>query len=119
MAERDNSNKMVVGALMLIGGGILGAGLALLFAPQSGKATRRDLERYAKKTRRRAEETVDDFSSAISDMVEKVGEKASEILDRGKEAAEGAKDNLIRAIDEGQETLEKQRSRLAKLFSRE
>lgn len=119
MAERDNGNKAVVGALMLIGGGIIGAGLALLFAPQSGKATRREIERYAKKTRQKAEERVDDFSSTISEMVDKVGEKANEILDRGKEAAEGAKENLIRAIDEGQEKLEKQRSRLAKLFSRD
>lgn len=118
MAERDDK-KVVVGALMLIGGGIIGAGLALLFAPQSGKTTRRDIERYAKKSRRKAEEMVDDFSASISDMVEKVGEKACEIIDRGKDVAEEAKDNLIKAIDEGQDKLEKQRSRLAKLFSRD
>jgi len=51
MAERDD-NKVIVGALMLIGGGIIGAGLALLYAPQSGKATRREIEKYTKKSRR-------------------------------------------------------------------
>ena len=118
MAERDD-NKAVVGALMLIGGGIIGAGLALLLAPQTGRATRRDIEKYAKKSRRKAEEMVDDFSASIADMVEKVGEKASEIIDRGKDVADEATDNLIKAIDEGQEKLEKQRSRLAKLFKKD
>ncbi|SNB44953.1 YtxH domain-containing protein [Geobacter sp. DSM 9736] len=119
MAENRNGNTAVLGALMLVAGGIIGAGVALLFAPKTGKETREDLGRYATKTRRRAEEVVDDLSSSISEMVDKVGEKASELLDSGKDAAGTARESLLKAIDEGQEKLEKQRSRLAKLFSKE
>jgi gas vesicle protein len=114
MADKDNN--AMVGALMLIAGGILGAGVALLFAPQSGKATRRDIVRYAKKTRRKAEGVVDEFSDSVSDMVEAVGEKASEILDRGKDLAHDAKRDLLKAVEEGQVKLEKQRARLAKII---
>ena len=33
----------------LIGGAVVGAGIGLLFAPQTGTETRRDIARYAKK----------------------------------------------------------------------
>lgn len=111
----DKNNSAVVGALMLIGGGIIGAGVALLFAPQSGKKTRRDIVRYAKKAKHKAEDVVDDFTDSLSDMVEAVGEKASDILDRGKDLAYEAKKDVLKAIEEGQSKLEKQRNRLVKL----
>lgn len=114
MADRNNS--AMVGALMLVAGGIIGAGVAILYAPQTGKETRKDIRRFAKKTRRRAEGVVDDFSDAVSDMVDAVGEKASEILDKGKDLAHDAKLELIKAIEEGQEKLEKQRTKLAKMI---
>ncbi len=112
----DRSNGAMVGALMLVAGGIVGAGAALLFAPQSGKKTRRDISRYAKKARRKAEGVVDDFSAQVTDMVETVGDKAEEILEKGADMAYEAKKDLLKAIERGQDKLEKQRGRLAKMI---
>lgn len=112
----DRNNNALVGALMLVAGGIIGAGAALLFAPQSGKRTRRDIVRYAKKAKRKAEGVVDDFSAQVSDMVETVGDRAEEILDKGSDMAYEAKKDLLKAIEKGQDRLEKQRGRLAKLI---
>jgi gas vesicle protein len=115
MADNNNSSAMV-GALMLVAGGIIGAGVALLFAPQSGKKTRRDIVRYSKRAKNRAGEVVDDFADSISDMVDAVGEKASDILDRGKDLAYEAKKDVLKAIEEGQTKLEKQRMKLMKII---
>jgi gas vesicle protein len=115
MSDRDNKT-VVVGAMMLVAGGIIGAGVALLFAPQSGKKTRQDIERYARKAKRRTGDLVDDFGEAVSEMVESVGEKASDILDKGKDMAYDAKKELLRTIEDGQRKLEKQKSRLAKII---
>ena len=112
----DENNRITSGALMLIAGGIIGAGLALLFAPQSGKRTRKDIARLARKTKYKAEDIVDDFVDAVSDMADAVGEKAGDILDQGRDVAHDAKKELLRAIENGQEKLEKQRARLAKLI---
>jgi gas vesicle protein len=114
MENKDNS--ALVGALMLVAGGIIGAGVALLFAPQSGKKTRRDISRYSRKVRRQAEDAIEEFSGNVQGMVEAVGEKAEDILDKGKDLAYEAKKDLLRAIEEGQTKLEKQRSRLSKLI---
>ncbi|HEX2769863.1 MAG TPA: YtxH domain-containing protein [Geobacteraceae bacterium] len=114
----DNNNKSaMVGALMLVAGGIIGAGVALLFAPQTGKRTRKDIVRLAKKTRHKAEDVVDNFTDSLSDMVEAVAEKASDILDQGKDLAYDAKKEVLRAIEDGQAKLEKQRTKLAKLIA--
>ena len=112
----DKNNNAVVGALMLVAGGIIGAGVALLYAPQSGRKTRRDIARYSNKVKRRAGDVIDDFSGSVQDMVESVGEKAEEILDKGKDLAYDAKRGLVKAIEEGQEKLEKQRARLTKII---
>jgi gas vesicle protein len=113
----ENNNNAMVGALMLVAGGIIGAGVALLFAPQTGKRTRKDIVRLAKKTRYKAEDVVDNFTDTLSDMVEAVGEKASDILDQGKDLAYDAKKEVLRAIEDGQARLEKQRAKLAKLIA--
>jgi gas vesicle protein len=106
----------MVGAMMLLAGGILGAGVALLFAPQSGERTRRDITRYTKKVRRKAEDAVDEFSATVTDMVENLGDRAEDILDKGKDMAYEAKKDLLKTIDDAQAGLEKQKARLAKLI---
>jgi len=106
----------MVGGIMLIAGGLLGAAAALLYAPQSGRQTRRDISRYSRKVRREAEDIVDDFAGNVHGMVETIGERAEDILDRGKDLAHEAKVELIKIIDEGQAKLEKQKVRLAKII---
>jgi len=120
MSERDDSNNNVmVGALMLLAGGIIGAGIALMYAPQSGEKTRKEMARYAKKARRRTQdavEAVEEFTDQVTDMAEAVGDRASEILEKGKDMAYGAKKGLLKAIAEGEARLEKERSRLSKMI---
>jgi gas vesicle protein len=113
----ENNNNALVGALLLVAGGIIGAGAALLFAPQSGRQTRKDIARYSRKVKRKAGDLVDDFSDTVSGLVETVGEKASEIIEQGKDLAQDAKRDVLQAVEEGQQMLEKQKSRLARFFS--
>lgn len=112
----EKNNDVLVGALLLVAGGIIGAGAALLFAPQSGKRTRRDLARYVKKARQKAEGAVAEFSSQVADIVETVGDKAEDILEKAPGMALQTKKELLKIIEEGQHRLEKQRSRVAKII---
>ncbi|UFS71229.1 YtxH domain-containing protein [Geomonas sp. RF6] len=115
--EKENKdNKVMVGALMLLAGGILGASVALLYAPQSGEKTRRGITRGAKKARRRTEQAVDDFSQNLSEVVEMVGERASEILEKGRDMGYKAKKELLKAMEEGEARLQKERARLSKML---
>lgn len=113
MEEREK--KVAAAALLIVAGGIIGAGLALLFAPQSGQRTRRDIARYAKKTKHRAGEAVDDLSASIGDLVDSIGDKTDDLVEKGKEAAGSARKDLIRLIEEGASRLEQFRTKLSRM----
>jgi len=55
-------------------GAVVGAGLALLFAPQSGEETRKQIQDFSEK-----------LGSEVKDSVEKIGEKASAFIDGTKD----------------------------------
>ncbi|MDD2271507.1 MAG: YtxH domain-containing protein [Desulfuromonadaceae bacterium] len=111
----DRDKKIAAAALLIVAGGVIGAGLALLFAPQSGDRTRRDLVRYSKKARNRADEVVDDLADNVSNLVETLGEKTDDLLEKGKDVAGGARKDLIRLIEEGASKLEKFRTMLRRM----
>ncbi|KAF0144339.1 MAG: YtxH domain-containing protein [Nitrospirae bacterium] len=73
-------------------GGAVGAGLALLLAPQSGPETRRKIKDFAE------------------DMKDRVGST----VEKGKDLFEQKKSVIASAIDAGKEAYEKERERLSK-----
>ena len=88
--ERHNGS---VGSMLL--GVAIGAGIALLFAPQSGEETRRDIERQARRARARASRLADDVSSSVTDTLEQARTQVEERID----AARGAVEMRTRQVD--------------------
>lgn len=115
MAQRSNSGTL--GAIMLVVGGVIGAGTALLFAPQSGQRTRRQIARCSRRARNQAEEVVKDAADSVVDVIEDLGDKTSDLFERGGEVAESWRSHLLESLDRGQKNLEKQRKKLNQLWS--
>ena len=111
----DRERKITAAALLIFAGGVVGAGLALLFAPQSGSRTRKDILRYSKKVRNHADEVVDDLAANVSNLVETIGEKTEDLVEKGKDIAGDARKDLIRLIEEGASKLEKFRTILRRM----
>jgi gas vesicle protein len=111
----DREKKVAAAGLLMLAGGIVGAGLALLLAPQSGQRTRKDLLRYAKKTKNRAGEAAEDLSATVSDLVDTLGDKTDDLLEKGKGVAGSARKDLIRLIEEGASRLEQFRTKLSRM----
>ncbi len=112
----ENMDKKIAAAgLLVFAGGVIGAGLALLFAPQSGTRTRKDIVRFSKKARNRADEVAEDLAANVSSLVDTIGDKTDELLEKGKDVAGGARKDLIRLIEEGTSKLEKFRTVLSRM----
>jgi gas vesicle protein len=80
--------KPVLGGLLL--GGLIGAGTALLFAPQSGQRTRADIQNKTMELRDRTTDTVKDAVSQVKSKARQVTsdvrDKANELTHRGYSA---------------------------------
>lgn len=63
------------GMAFLAVGSVIGAGAALLFAPQSGAKTRRDLLHFGKLARNRSERILLDLGHKTTRMVESFSER--------------------------------------------
>jgi gas vesicle protein len=76
MSERDESAVVIerrsggagTGIAMFLLGAAIGAGVALLFAPQSGEETRADLRRGARRLKRKARDIVDQGGEVVDDL---------------------------------------------------
>ncbi len=98
--EGYSSGSMLVSFLL---GGIVGAGLALLLAPQSGEETRKKIRDFA-----------DDVKDRTTDYVEKAKGKITSYVDDGRGLYEEKKSIVKSAIEAGKEAYEKEKERLAK-----
>jgi gas vesicle protein len=84
-------------------GGLIGAGVALLLAPKSGKETREKIKELAVEAKDKAEE-----------MIEQVKGKVTSTVEKGKGLYEEKKSIVTTAIEAGKEAYEKEKEKLAK-----
>jgi gas vesicle protein len=67
-------------AIGLIAGAAIGAGLGLLYAPQSGKKTRKEIIDRAGDLGETVKKRAEDFGSAVSENAEKYRRKMMETI---------------------------------------
>lgn len=67
-------------ALMLVGGGVVGAGLALLFAPYAGTKSRKKIARFGRSMSNKSEKAIRTFTGGVTDFAEAVGAKAGGVM---------------------------------------
>lgn len=106
----ENDYRKIAGAFLV--GGLIGAAIALLYAPQSGRETRKDITKTARRIKKETVHLVEDAVDSINDFTGDVKDKISDVIERGKDISDAAKKEIIRNLDQGQKVLEKQRKRI-------
>lgn len=100
MADDRGFSAGAVG-LAFLTGALVGATVALLLAPQSGRESREQLRGYA----RRAEE-------GTRELAEKAGEVVDRAVEKSREFLEEKKSVLTEAFEAGREAMRRERERL-------
>ena len=67
----DQGRQVAKVAALVAGGAVIGAGIGLLFAPQTGAETRRDVGRYAKKAQLQATRWSRTVQSGVKEVMDR------------------------------------------------
>ena len=84
-------------------GGLMGAGVALLLAPKSGRETRLKIRELAEEAREKAEDYAGQAKNKVSGAIEK-----------GKGFVQEKRSIITTAVEAGKEAYEKEKERLAR-----
>ena len=93
-------------------GAAIGAGLALLFAPQSGVQTRRGLQRRARRAQRAARRVANDMTDTVVDTFHDARRRVEERIDTARQAIEVKKEQVHRAMEAGRAAAQQAREEL-------
>jgi gas vesicle protein len=104
----EAKNGKLDGVLLFVGGGLLGAGLALLFAPQSGRRTRRDIVHLGKMAKKKSEQIQLEMGHAIDSLADDISEKMQEGMDRGREWTEKTTQGVLQALNSGKDYIRRE-----------
>ena len=101
--------KVAAGALAgLVVGGLIGAAIMMIYAPQSGAKTRKMLRKKAMALRNQASETAEDAR-------ERAEEALDAAVERAREASDELRDRAEKLQKRGQKTIDEQKERVADL----
>jgi len=100
MTIYENSERSSV--ILILGGFLLGAGVALLLTPKTGPQFRQDLNRQARSARDSLGETVD----MVKDQGKEVYKGAEEALQGARQAFESGRDRARDTVKEVKEKFE-------------
>jgi gas vesicle protein len=100
--ENDRGCSPGAVGLAFLTGGLAGAAVALLLAPQSGRESREQVRGYA----RRAEEQVHELAGKATDFMDQA-------VDKGHEFVQEKKMVLAEAVEAGRTAMQRERERLS------
>lgn len=96
-------NKNTAAALLV--GALLGAGVALLFAPQSGRKTRRDIRQFAEKAGNKAEAARLELQHSIDNIIGDIEERLQQGLASGMDWTDSKIVDLRRALEAARKSI--------------
>jgi len=95
-------------------GGLVGAAVALLFAPQSGEETRTLIHDKGIELKDHAEDLIDDTRARAEELAKEAKTKAEGLQKRGQELFDEQKKKVTKAVDSGKKAVAKKKDDTAK-----
>jgi gas vesicle protein len=101
----EKSNTTIQMATAFILGSLAGAGITLIFAPQSGKRTREDLRYWGKVIRVKSEKAQRELERGMKTFVADVSEKLQNAVEEGKQLTDRTVPALLGALESGKKCI--------------
>ena len=99
-----------VGSLLL--GVAIGAGIALLFAPQAGVTTRQTMRRHARRVTQRAQGVASDVTGSVVDSFQQARDEVEHRIDAARQSIDLKRRQVSRAVEAGRSAAHEAREEL-------
>jgi gas vesicle protein len=109
--ERNGSRSFFI----FLAGSLIGAGIAMLYAPMTGEETRQYLILQSERGKRQALDLTGDFKERISYLISEIREAADKAMNEGLQLTREKKKELFTAIEAGRKAMEEEKKRLEQL----
>lgn len=111
MEERDERNESR-SLLIFLAGGLIGAGISLIYAPLSGEKTRQYLRIQTKKAKRKARHLTESTRENIDCLISEIKETTDKVIEEGMELTKEKKAEILAAIEAGKKAMEEERRKI-------
>jgi gas vesicle protein len=113
--EEVSNGKNIVNLMIgLLVGGMAGAAAMLLFVPQSGKATRNQIQQKAielrDQTNSSVEEAILQIRTSVDQLKSDISDRANELRHQGEEVLVEQLDRVSSAVESGKKAVKNQQS---------
>ncbi len=108
--ERGGSRSLFI----FLAGGLIGAGLSILYTPMTGEKTRQYLRIQTKKAKKKARYLSESFREDVDDLIEEIREITDKVIKEGIELTKEKKAELLAAIEAGKKAMEEEKKKIEK-----
>ncbi|HKY96494.1 MAG TPA: YtxH domain-containing protein [Gemmatimonadaceae bacterium] len=118
MTDYDDDEPYVIiersepGVGTFVTGLLIGAGVALLFAPRTGEETRRQLQQRARRMTDQAQDLVSDVRESVTQTIQSAKESVEERIDSTRQAVDFKRRQVSQAVDAGRAAAQQARVEL-------
>ena len=118
MTDYDDDEPYVIiersepGVGTFVTGLLIGAGIALLFAPRTGEETRRQLQQRARRMTDQAQGLVSDVRESVTQTIQSAKESVEERIDSTRQAVDFKRRQVSQAVDAGRAAAQQARVEL-------
>ena len=101
---------------LFITGAVVGAAVALLYAPKTGAQVRRDIRKFSKRTINRLDDLQDEMRDQVSGWVEDVSSAVRDGLSAGKKFSSNSYEQVMEVFDNAKKYVEDGKNRLNRMI---
>ena len=109
--ERNGSKSF----LIFLAGGLIGAGIAMLYAPLSGEEARKYLMLQTERGKIKALNVTEDLKERVGYLINEIRATADSVIAEGVKLTKEKKAELLAAIEAGKKAMEEEKKRLEQL----
>lgn len=117
--EEERAEKSGFRSLsMFLAGGLIGAGISLLYAPLSGEKTRQYIRIQTKRAKRNTRHAIEGLTEGVEHLIDEIKDTTNRMIEEGIELTREKKAELLSAVEAGKKAIEEEKKKIERIIAK-